>query len=440
MAAGTEAPSPPTVHGNGAGRRVRIAVVGSGVAGIVASHVLSREHDVTLIEREDRIGGHTNTVTVAAGEDAGTPVDTGFIVLNDRTYPTFLKFLAELGVATREACMSFGFHDEQTGLQYAGTNLAGLFAQPLNALRPSFLGMVRDIGRFNKAALADLDGGRLGDVTLADYVAAGAYRRPFVENYLVPMGAAIWSTPADEMMAFPATVFIRFFKNHGLLTLGDRPTWRTVVGGSHSYLKAFTASFPGTIRTGERLACIRRTDDGATLRFDDGHEESFDRIVIATHADQALALLADPTDDEKRLLGPWGYQKNHTVLHRDSSVLPPNKRAWASWNYTREDSSRRDGTMSLTYHMNRLQGLPAAKNDWCVTLNRAKPVASGTMEAEFHYEHPTFTREAAAAQAELPSLNGVRNTWFCGSYFGFGFHEDAVKAGAAVGASMGLAL
>jgi predicted NAD/FAD-binding protein len=413
-----------------------VAVIGGGAAGITAAYLLQREHSVTLYERNDYVGGHTHTVTVPDGPDAGTPVDTGFIVLNDKTYPTLHKLLKELGVAWRWSDMSFGYHCEETGLQYAGTSPLGLFAQPINLLRPRYLGMLLDIRRFCTQARRDLDAGTLGERTLGRYVADGGYGEAFSRDYLVPMGAAIWSTSLAEMLEFPAETFVRFFANHGLLALEDRPRWQTVVGGSQSYVRAFLKGFRGKAFTEAPVAALRREGDGVVVRLKDGREARHDRAVVAAHADEALRLLADPSDEERAVLGAWRYQRNHTVLHTDETVLPPNRRAWASWNYLREKGGGKGG-VSMTYHMNRLQGL-ASSRQYCVTLNRRGPISKNRIIKVIEYEHPAYTVETIRAQGRLLEIQGKRGTYFCGSYFGYGFHEDAVKAGAGVARAFGI--
>lgn len=410
---------------------MRIAVVGSGVAGVVAAHLLSRRHQVILFEKRTRLGGHTHTVMIEDGPDAGTAVDTGFIVCNNKTYPEFHRFLEELRVPWRWSNMSFGFWDEGTGLQYAGTDLNGLLAQRTNALRPGFVWMLWEITRFARAALRDLDAGRLRGLTLREYLDRGGYSQGFVRNYLLPMGAAIWSTRASRMLRFPAETLVRFFRNHGLLSFKDRPRWQTIVGGSHQYLRAFTSRFPGEIRLGTRIEAVERHEDRISLRHKDGSREEFDQVVFATHADQVLPLLADPSDEERRLFGAWSYEKNRVLLHTDESVMPPLRRAWASWNYTREALGDERTALSMTYYMNKLQGLRTERS-YLVTLNRARPVNERAILRELVYTHPLYTPESLATQEPLRALSGNRRTWFAGSYLGYGFHEDAVRSALAV--------
>ncbi len=416
-------------------RGQKIAVVGGGVAGIVAAHLLQRRHEVTLFEQKDYLGGHTHTVEIVTGPDAGLAVDTGFIVLNDATYPLFQRFLADLEVATRPSEMSFGLHCRQTGLLYAGTDLRGLFAQRSNLFRPTFHRFLAEIARFCKEACIDLDQGSAAGMTLGRYLEAGRFSAYMIDNYLVPMAAAIWSTPTAQIADFPAEPFLRFFRNHGLLSLRNRPQWRTVVGGSHAYVKAFLERFRGRVHLNSRVQKIRRAPDRVTVALTDA-SHAFDQIVVATHADQALRLLENPSPLEERLLSPWTYQKNHAVLHTDASVIPKQKHARAAWNFTREKDHGRERPVFVTYYMNRLQGL-TAQRDYCVTLNREGGYRPGTVIAEMAYHHPLYTFESMATQAQLPRLNGERRTRFCGSYFGYGFHEDAVRSGAAVAKDWG---
>lgn len=417
---------------------LEIAVIGGGVAGVTAAYVLDRRHRVTLFERNGYVGGHTNTVLVPDGPDAGTPVDTGFIVLNDRTYPLLHRLLARLGVGARFADMSFGYHCRKSGLQYSGKSLNSLFAQRGNLLKPSFLRLLYGIVDFGRRTRRELRAGALGGLSLGEYLSRGRWHPDLSRHYVLPMGAAIWSTPDAEMLEFPAETFARFFDNHGLLDLSDRPRWQTVAGGSHAYVRAFLKAFQGEVHVRRPVAGLKREPDGVRLRLADGSLRRFDKAVVAVHADEALALLEDPSAEEKRLLGAWRYQRNRTVLHTDASVLPPNRRAWASWNYARETGS--DGErLSVTYDMNNLQGLPCRER-YCVTLNPDRPIPKKRIIREIEYTHPTYTFEAIRSQAGLPGLSGVRHTYYCGSYFGYGFHEDAVRSALDVSKLFGLGL
>ena len=410
-------------------QRMRVAVVGAGVAGIVSAWEISKKHDVTLFEKRGRLGGHTHTWVIPDGPDAGAAVDTGFIVCNNKTYPNFHRFLAELGVPVRWADMSFGFHDEQTGLEYAGTSLNGLFADRRNLINPRFLSMLGYVRRFCSIGLEEFASqpDKLARLTLDQWFRRHRINTATIQDYILPMGAAIWSTPAEKMLEFPALSFLRFFRNHGLLSLKDRPRWQTVTGGSHSYLKAFEKRFTGSIHLDARIETIKRHEDGVVIRHAGGSEEHFDRVVIAVHADQVLSLLEKPTTQEQKIFGAWSYQSNLVVLHSDESVMPPLRRAWASWNYTREVRSNKKAPLSMTYWMNNLQGLKT-RRQYFVTLNRSGVIRESSIVKDFIYAHPLYTRKSIATQPFLPRLNGKRNTWFAGSYFSHGFHEDATKA------------
>lgn len=421
------------------GSRQQIAVIGGGVAGIVAAYLLQQQHEVNLFEKNDYLGGHTHTIEITQGADAGQAVDTGFIVLNDATYPLFQRFLARLGVTTREADMSFGFQCRQSGLVYAGNDLNGLFAQRRNLIRPTFWTFLLEIVRFCRRAQRDLASNSVAQITLGEYLRQGRFSHFMVENYLLPMAAAIWSTPTLQAVDFPAESFLRFFNNHGLLSLRNRPQWRTVVGGSFSYVKAFQRDFRGQIQLDSAVQKVTREPDGVVLRFADGRVQRFDQVVMACHADQSLRLLGDPSADEQRLLSPWRYQLNHTVLHTDIRLLPERKPAWAAWNFTRETNTDDRREVFVTYYMNRLQGLEADRH-YCVTLNHREDFAPDTVIDAFDYEHPQYNFSSLSTQSELPQLNGRRNSWFCGSYFGYGFHEDAVRSAVAVAQGFGIEL
>lgn len=419
--------------------RERIAIVGGGVSGIVAAHLLQRCADVTLFERNHYLGGHTNTVVLERGPDAGLAVDTGFIVLNNKTYPLFHRFLVDLEVPVRWSDMSFSYYSELTKEQYAGTTINGLFADRKNILRPRFYRFLGEIARVCRSAGRALEQKGFRNRTLGAYLRDERFSEDVISWYLLPMGAAIWSASREDIEGFPAESFFRFFANHGLLSLLNRPKWQTVVGGSHSYVKRFKERFTGTIVLDAGVERIERSTDGPVVFRRERAPERFDRVVVAAHADEALKLLADPSPEEQRLLGAWRYQPNRTVLHTDVSVLPPLRRAWASWNYTQEVGLNGDMPVSVSYHMNTLQGLKSAA-DYCVTLNRIGAIREDKIIAEFNYMHPTFDQRAMATQAELPSLNGARSTYFCGSYFGYGFHEDAVRAACGVAEQFGVRL
>ena len=401
---------------------MKIAIVGTGIAGNVAARRLhAAGHDLTVFEALGHVGGHTHTHEV---EQAGRryAVDTGFIVFNDWTYPNFIALLDELGVASQESAMSFSVRDERDGLEYNGTTLNTLFAQRLNLVRPRFLGMVRDILRFNREAPALL-GTPGGEIPLGEVLRAGGYGRAFVEQYIVPMGAAIWSTDAATMQAFPAKFFIRFLLNHGMLSVDERPTWRVVKGGSARYVEKLVAPFRDRIRLRTPVEWIRRLPGQVVVKPRGGAPEHFDALFLACHSDQALRLLADPSPAETEVLSAIPYQENEAVLHTDARLLPRKRLAWAAWNYhvLREDSRR----VALTYNMNILQGLDAPE-PFLVTLNRTDEIDPSKVLRRITYHHPLYTAAGVAAQARQAEINGPLRTFFCGAYWRNGFHEDGV--------------
>ena len=400
---------------------MRIAIIGTGIAGNVVAHRLHRKHDITVYEAADHVGGHTHTHDV---EQAGCryAVDTGFIVFNDRTYPNFLALLSELGVAAQESSMSFSVRDEASGLEYNGTTLNTLFAQRRNLLRPSFLGMVRDILRFNREAPALLSQPG-GELPLGELLERGRYGRAFIRHYIVPMGAAIWSTDPASMLAFPARFFVRFLHNHGMLTVDDRPVWRTVRGGSARYVERLIAPFRDRIRLRTPVEWIRRLP-GCVIVKARGHEAMrYDAAFLACHSDQALGLLADPTRVEREVLGAIPYQRNEAVLHTDARLLPRRRLAWAAWNY--HVLPGQEGPVALTYNMNILQRLDAPR-PFLVTLNRSDAIDPSHIIKRIAYHHPLFTPAAVAAQARQRELNGTHATYYCGAWWRNGFHEDGV--------------
>jgi predicted NAD/FAD-binding protein len=411
------------------GPRLKIAVIGTGISGLSAAWLLSQRHDVTVYERASRPGGHSNTVEVrAAGCDIS--VDTGFIVYNPKNYPNLTALFDHLGVATKPSDMSFGVSLDSGQLEYAGTDLLGLFAQKRNLVRPRFLSMLRDLLRFYReapaAALTD------PSITLGDYLRAGGYGEAFCHDHLLPMAAAIWSAPPEAMLAYPAASFIRFHANHGLLQIADRPEWRTVQGGSKTYVQKLTRAFADRVRLDCGAATVRRTGDGVLVRDAHGGEAQFDHVVLATHADQALALLADADSVERNLLGAFRYSFNLAVLHTDARFMPRRRAAWSSWNFIGERSA---SGVCVTYWMNRLQSLHGP--NLFVTLNPAQPPHAGTLLHSETYEHPMFDTRAILAQSRLWALQGRGNVWFCGAYFGAGFHEDGLQAGLAVAEALG---
>lgn len=416
-------------------KRLEIAVVGSGIAGLSSAWLLSQAHDVTLYESATRLGGHANTVDVPQTSGASVAVDTGFIVYNEATYPNFKALMAHLGVATKATEMSFAVSLDEGRLEYSGTSLSGLFAQRRNLLSPRFWSMLSDLRRFYSQATQDALAQSASSQSLGDYLDAGRYGVPFREDHLLPMAAAIWSAPCNEILAYPAAAFIRFHHNHGLLKLTKRPVWRTVEGGSRSYVEKLRAAFSGEVWAGNAVRSVARTADGVVLEMSEGARRSFDHVVIAAHADQALAMLSDPSAEERALLGAFRYSRNRAILHSDETLMPRRRSAWASWNHL-GDRTAPDAPCAVTYWMNRLQGLETEKPLF-VTLNPPRDLAPETVLRDEMYEHPIFDGPALAAQERLWSLQGGRNTWFCGAHFGSGFHEDGLQAGLAVAEDLG---
>lgn len=404
-----------------------IAVIGSGVAGLTAAYLLNKKHDVTVFEKNDYPGGHTHTIVIPDGPDAGTAVDTGFIVMNHRNYPLLTKLFNELNTGLRNTSMSFGYYCENSGLQYSSRGVNGLFAQRSNIFNSEFRGMIKEILRFYKITKIDLENRTVGERTLGRYLQDNNFSGLFITHHIIPMGAAIWSTPDEGMMDFPAESFLRFLNNHGLLGVSGQPQWKTVKGGSFQYVKTIRKLLGKEVILNSPIVEVERKNSGITLKSTDGKSHNFDFVVIAAHADEALAMLKDPSPDEKRLLSPWFYQKNNTILHTDPCVMPTLRHAKGSWNFIREKTTAGGSVLSLTYDMNRLQGIKT-KSNYFVTLNTGKQLKKDTVIAEMVYHHPTYSFESMKTQSELPSLNGVNRTFFCGSYFGYGFHEDAVRS------------
>lgn len=401
---------------------MRIAIVGSGVAGLVAAHHLHPRHDITVFEAGDRIGGHVHTWEL---EVAGrcVSVDSGFIVYNERNYPTFTRLLDVLGVETRASEMSFSVRHDATGLEYNGSTLRQLFVQPRNLVHPRFLRMVAEILRFNRDAVGQLQAAPDG-ISLGGLLELGGYSAAFRDWYLLPMGSAIWSVSARTVLDMPAAFFIRFFENHGMLTVDDRPLWRTITGGSMRYVDALVAPFRDRIRLRTPVRRIERTDGGVLV---DG--APFDRVVLACHSDQALALLADASAAEREVLGALPYQRNDIVLHTDTSLLPRARSAWAAWNYRVGDDP--EAPASVTYDMNILQGLDTPETI-CVTLNASDAIDPARILGRVVYDHPVATAAGMRARARRIEISGQRATHFCGAYWGNGFHEDGVVSALAV--------
>lgn len=414
--------------------RRRIAVIGSGAAALGAAWMLNRHHDVTIFEKNAHVGGHANTVEVIAPNGGAVAVDTGFIVYNERNYPNLISMFDQLQVPTQATDMSFAVSLDGGGLEYSGGSLAGLFGQWGNLVSPRFWGMVADILRFYREAPALLNAPDPG-LSLGEYLRRGAYGQAFIDDHLLPMAAAIWSAPSATMLRFPAASFVRFCANHGLLQLTDRPRWRTVTGGSRQYVRRITADLVDRIRLNRPVLAITRLTDGVVVTTADG-SETFDDVVIGAHADEALALLSDPSPDESKVLGAFAYQENLAVLHSDSLLMPTRKRVWAAWNYLARTSTEGARHLCVTYWMNRLQDLPDDLPLF-VTLNPVVAPKPDLVHRSISYHHPVFDTAAMTAQKHLPSLQGRNHTWYCGSYFGYGFHEDAFSSGLAVATALG---
>ena len=415
-------------------KKLNIAVVGAGVAGLSSAWLLNKNHQVTVYEASNTIGGHAITVDVAIPEGL-IPVDTGFIVYNELNYPNLTALFKHLGVSTKDAEMSFGASLELGGFEYSGTNLDGIFGQRINVVRPRFWRMLIGIISFYKKAPSILDNPAYSGVTLGEYLAQENYSDSFINDHLLPMAAAIWSTTASEMKAYPAQAFVRFFDSHGLLALKARPQWRTVDGGSREYVNRLTEEYRSQILFGG-VQSIQRTTNKILVEDASGNLRSFDHIVLATHANEALRLLSDSNQHERALLGRWQYTINRAVLHSDPTFMPKRRRVWSSWNFIGNRSESDKHQLCVTYWLNRLQSL-ASDTQLFLTLNPIREPKKESIIREFDYEHPFFDTYALSTQAKLWSLQGHRNTWYCGSYFGAGFHEDALQSGLAVAEELG---
>ncbi len=408
----------------------RVAVIGGGVAGLSAAWMLSQSHEVVLFEGDARLGGHANTVE-APGRKGPVPVDTGFIVYNEPNYPNFTALLKHLGVESRAADMALSVSLDDGDFEYSS---GALFAQASNLFSARYWAMLRDVGRFYRQGPKDLAGLEAPLTSLEEYLETKGYCRAFRDDHLLPQAAAIWSTPLGAICDYPAAALIRFFQNHGMMSVFGRGKWRTVVGGSSAYVARLTQAFTGEIRTGVRISAVRRDLFGVDVRDASGGSERFDQVVIATHGDTALSLLDDPSAEERRLLGAFRYSRNLAVLHSDRSLMPRRKAAWESWNHIGRREAPGEGC--VTYWMNRLQSIKDA-GPLFVTLNPTREIAPDKVIGADVYDHPLFDAGAIAAQREVWSLQGVRRTWFCGSYFGHGFHEDALQSGLAVAEALG---
>ncbi len=413
---------------------MRIAVIGAGVSGLVCAHLLSERHDIALFEASDYPGGHVNTVRVDT-ENETHRVDTGFIVLNDRTYPNFERLLARLGVATQRSDMSFSVSDG-AHFEYNGASANGLFACRANIARPSFHRMVRDLLRFNRDAVSLIGLNERGP-SLGEFLDRGGYSLEFVKRLIVPQVSAVWSADPASLWEFPASMLAEFFANHGMFGLNGRPNWLTVRGGSDTYVNAIVKQLGKRVRLSTPIARVERQDDGVEVTPADAESERFDEVIIAAHSNQALRMLADPSPSEAEVLGAIPYQLNEAVLHTDRSLLPKRRRAWASWNFHLRDEPL--GRTTVTYHMNRLQSL-RSEQEFCVTLNQTDAIDPGAVVKVIRYEHPVYTPAGLAAQRRWQEISGVRHTHYCGAYWGYGFHEDGVASALRVCSSFGATL
>ena len=415
---------------------MKIAVIGGGISGLSAAWLLSCNHQVTLFEAEKRLGGHTHTVDVSI-DGVTHPVDTGFLVYNDRTYPNLLSLFEMLGIRWAESDMSFSVQAEADGVEWAGTNLAAVFAQKRNFLKPRFLSMLYDILCFNRAGTRLAMDGRAAAGSLGDFLDAHGYGKAFRDWYLIPMAAAIWSSPPESIRDFPLRTFLRFCHNHGLLQITDRPRWRTVVGGGREYVARMAAAIT-EVRTSSPIVAVTRQDKRVRVTSALGREELFDEVVLACHSDQALALLVDASRQERMVLGAITYQPNLAVLHTDESFLPKNRQAWAAWNYHAAAGIPGSRPVALSYLINRLQPIPF-KTPVIVTLNPHRQPARDKVHGTFKYSHPLFDEAAVAAQGQLDLIQGKAHTWFCGAWTRYGFHEDGLLSGIRVARALGVA-
>jgi uncharacterized protein len=414
------------------GEPLRVAIIGSGISGLSCAWLLSQRHRVRVFEADARCGGHSHTVD-APGRGGSVPVDTGFIVYNEPAYPNLTALFRHFDVPTQVSDMSFAASLDGGRLEYAGTDLRGLFAQPANLLRPRFWSMLRDLLRFYRDARRD--GAAAGLQPLGEYLASHGYGEALRDDHLLPMAAAIWSAAPGQVAQYPTQAFLRFCENHHLLQVTGRPAWRTVTGGSREYVRRLSQRFAHRMHLAQGVLEVRRDEQGVALRTTAGWwPERFDQVVIATHADQALRLLPQPTDDERRLLGAFRFSRNEAVLHRDPALMPRRRRVWASWNYL-ADRREPGGPPCVTYWMNRLQGIPG--EPLFVTLNPLRAPRPELVLRTQNYEHPLFDAAAIRAQRALWTLQGRQRTWFCGAWFGSGFHEDGLQAGLAVAEALG---
>jgi predicted NAD/FAD-binding protein len=414
---------------------MKVAVVGAGVSGLVVAHLLHREHEITVFEAADYAGGHTNTVRVDTANETHH-VDTGFIVFNDRNYPNFERLLSRLRVASQPSIMSFGVSDERGDFEYTGGSANGLFAKRAHLVTPWFHRMIADLARFNRAARELIEHNGDGP-SLGHWLEQNRFSRPFIERLIVPQASAVWSADPRQMWSLPARFLVEFFDNHGMLGFTGRPRWRTVTGGSARYVEALIAPWRHRLNLSAPVRAITRADDHVLVKPHGSEAQRFDEVVIATHSDEALRLLADASTAEHEILGAIPYQANEAVLHTDRHLLPRRRRAWASWNYHLSD--RPTDRATVTYHMNRLQSL-RAEHEFCVTLNRTDRIDPSKVIRTISYAHPVYTPDGVRAQARVAEISGRNRTHFCGAYWGWGFHEDGVVSGVRVAERFGARL
>ncbi len=400
---------------------------------MLIAYLLHREHSITVFEANDYIGGHTNTISVS-GKKKKYRVDTGFIVFNDWTYPNFIKLLRHLKVDSIPTSMSFGVQSEKSGLEYGSDSFNSLFAQRKNLLSPRFFQLLFEIVRFNRESIEVLKNKKFESVSLKHYLKERRYSKNFQDHFILPMGAAIWSSTPEQILKFPVQYFVRFFSNHGMLSIFNQPQWRVIRRGSKVYAEALTKSYRNRIRLNSPIQSIRRFSNSVLIKPKNSPAEKYDQVILATHSDQALALLKDPSRQEKEILQAIPYQSNETILHTDRTLLPASRRAWSSWNYFIPKSS--SSKVRLTYYMNRLQSLNA-EEDFCVTLNSTSEIDPNQIIRKIIYHHPLYNAKGFKAQKRFSEINGVNRTYFCGAYWGYGFHEDGVNSALAVYESFG---
>ena len=416
---------------------MKIAIIGSGISGLTVAYLLNQQHEIEVFEANDYIGGHTHTHTICF-DGSELKIDSGFIVYNENTYPNFIQLLQKLNVTSQLSTMGFSIKSNIQNLEYSGNSLNALFAQRSNLLRPKFLRMLGQIYRFNKKAQTELES-LDPNTSLATYLTKNQYSRELINHYIIPMGAAIWSSSPSNMLEMPAKFFIRFFKNHGLLKITNRPKWWVIKGGSNSYIEKIIAGFRDRIHLSKPVASVQRTPKDVTLNFSDSSikPEVFDKVVFANHSDQALSLINNPSVDEQQILGSLPYQKNEAILHWDESILPKRKIAWSSWNYSLDNHPEKP--VAITYNMNILQSLSSSKT-FCVTLNQTDRINPKKIIKRITYHHPIFTTDSIQAQRRKKVINGENNSYFCGAYWRNGFHEDGVVSALEVGQEFGLSI